>query len=42
MKQDNALYPQIPEGRMFLCETGKLFAGVYISPLNDLHKIQQQ
>lgn len=31
MKQDSALYIQIPEDRMFLCRTSKLFAGVQIT-----------
>lgn len=42
MKQDTALYMQIPEDRMFKCGTEKISAGVYTSPLNDLHKIQQK
>lgn len=31
MKQDSALYTQIPEDRMLLCRTSKLFAGVQIT-----------
>lgn len=42
MKQDTALYMQIPEDRMLICGTEKTSAGAYTSPLNDLHKIQQK